>query len=221
LDKNTGQTRWITPGGPAAYGAFVSGALGGCTQVIGYDQRSLGGWNPHTGQRLWTLIPSKDRDFNVPTPILTEGGIIVATENNGTRLHGFGKEGQIVEEPIAQFESLAPDTTTPVLTNGRVFGMSKEKLYCLDAKTLRPIWIKEEEDLGDHASLIADDERVLVMTMYGELILLDATANEARVLSRSNLFEEDVEVYAHPALVGSRLYARGGTSVLCVDLSSN
>jgi hypothetical protein len=59
------------------------------------------------------------------------------------------------------------------------------------------------------------------MTMYGELILLDATANEARVLSRSNLFEEDVEVYAHPALVGSRLYARGGTSVLCVDLSSN
>ena len=56
------------------------------------------------------------------------------------------------------------------------------------------------------------------MTIYGELVLLDAKADSSPVISRMNLFDEDVEIYAHPAVVGSRLFARGGSSVICVDL---
>ena len=86
-------------------------------------------------------------------------------------------------------------------------------------KGLRPVWHREDEALGDHASLIADDERVLVITLGGELILLDARVNNCVILSRHRLFDDDVEVYSHPALVGTRLYARGGSSVVCVDLA--
>jgi outer membrane protein assembly factor BamB len=219
LDVHTGATRWTTPGSPAAYSAFISGTFGGQLQVIGYDQHSLGGWNPRTGKRLWRMQPPVEGDFNVPTPIALNGDLLLSTENNGTRLYSFNSAGEITAKPKSHFKDLAPDTTTPVVTNNRVFGMSREKIFCLDASTLQQIWKLEEPGLGDHASFFADGNRVLIITMRGELILLDAHANESPIVSRMNLFSEDVEVYAHPALVGTRLYARGSDSVVCVNLA--
>jgi hypothetical protein len=93
-------------------------------------------------------------------------------------------------------------------------------LHCLDAENgLKALWHRPEEAPGDHATLIADDERVLVITQAGELILLDARAETCAIISRLRLFEDDVEMYSHPALAGSRLYARGGSSVVCLDLA--
>ena len=98
-----------------------------------------------------------------------------------------------------------------------MFG-SHQGLHCLDARDgLRQLWHRDE-DVGDHATLLADDKRVLVITLTGELILLDARADQCVILSRLRMFGDDVEVYSHPALVGTRLYARGGSSVVCMDL---
>jgi hypothetical protein len=185
---------------------------------VGYDQRSLGGWDVKTGQRLWQLVPVTAGDFNVPTPVAIDGGVVVSTENNGTRLYRFDESGRIIPKPAGEFAELAPDTVTPVATCGRLFG-AHLGLRCLDLqKELKPVWYRDEKNLGDHATLMADDERVLVITLGGELILLDGRAESCAVISRLQLFEDDVEVYSHPALVGTRLYARGGSSVICVDL---
>jgi hypothetical protein len=95
-------------------------------------------------------------------------------------------------------------------------------LRCLDVrKDLKPVWHRDEAALGDYATLVADDERVLVITLGGELILLDGKTDECRIISRLRVFDDDVEVYSHPALVGTRLYARGGASVVCVDLGAD
>lgn len=221
LDRVTGQTRWTTPGPPAAYASFICAELGGRRQIIGYDQHSLGGWDVTTGERLWQLVPPMQGDFNVPTPIAVNGGLVVATENNGTRFYEFGNLGRIVPEPSGAFADLAPDTTTPVVTCGRIFG-AHLGLSCLDLGSgLKPVWYHDEEELGDYATLIADDRHVLVITLGGELLLLDGRADEYAVISRLRVFDDDVEVYAHPALVGTRLYLWGGSSLVCVDLGTD
>jgi outer membrane protein assembly factor BamB len=218
LDCATGHTRWTTPGFPAAYSAFICAKFGMRRQIVGYDQVSLGGWDFKTGRRLWQLLPPAKGDFNVPTPIAVEGGVVVSTENNGTRLYRFDESGRVISKPAAEFAGLSPTTTSPVATCGRVFG-AHPGLSCLDlGANLHPVWKQEEVALGDHATFLADDERVLVITLGGELILLDGKADRCSIISRLRLFEEDVEVYSHPALVGTRLYARGGSSVVCVDL---
>jgi outer membrane protein assembly factor BamB len=148
-------------------------------------------------------------------------GILVSTENNGTRLYGFDNSGRIILKPAAEFRDLAPTTATPVVTRNRVFG-AYSGLYCLDIRNgLKAVWHADIESLGEHASFIADNERVLVLTFGGELLLLDARADTCSIISRMRLFDDDVEIYSHPALVGQRLYARGGSSVVCVDLSLN
>jgi len=221
LDCATGRTRWTTPGYPAAYSAFICGEFGGRRQIVGYDQRSLGGWDPKTGRRLWELVPPKEGDFNVPTPVSVDKGVIVCTENNGTRLYHFDETGRIIPKPVAEFPALAPTTMSPVVTCGRLFGVH-QGLRCLDVRQgLKPVWQVEDAALGDHATLIADDERVLVITLSGELILLDGRADTCGIISRLRIFDDDVEVYSHPALIGKRLYARGGSSIVCVDLGAN
>jgi outer membrane protein assembly factor BamB len=221
LDCATGRTLWTTPGPPAAYSAFICADVGERRQIIGYDRQSLGGWDIKTGQRLWRLVPAVEGDFNVPTPIAVDGGILLSTENNGTRLFRFHKSGRIIPKPAAQFPDLTPTTATPVVTCGRVFG-AFSGLHCLDIqKGLKPVWHVDIETLGEHASFFADNERVLVVTFGGEVLLLDARADTCSIISRMRLFEDDVELYSHPALAGQRLYARGGTSVVCVDLGVN
>jgi outer membrane protein assembly factor BamB len=221
LECATGRTRWTTPGSPAAYSAFICGEFGGRRQIVGYDQDSLGGWDVKTGERLWKLVPPNEGDFNVPTPIAVDGGVVVSTENNGTRLYRFDDTGRIIPKPAGEYGELAPDTSTPVVAGGRVFG-AHEGLHCLDMRNgLRPIWRSEDATLGDYASLFADERRVLIVTMGGELILLDATTNASAIVSRLRVFEEDVEVYSHPALVGTRLYIRGGAGVMCIELGAS
>jgi outer membrane protein assembly factor BamB len=218
LDLVTGRTRWTAPGAPAAYSAFICGEFGGRRQVVGYDQLSLGGWDARTGERLWRLVPPASGDFNVPTPIATEGGLLLATENNGTRFYQFDRSARIIAKPVGEYADLAPDTTTPVVTCGRVFG-ARAGLHCLDVRQgLKPVWHYNDDALSEHASLIADDRRVLVITMAGELILLDGQADKCAILSRLRLFEEEIEMYSHPAIVGNRLYVRGGETVACLDL---
>jgi hypothetical protein len=135
-------------------------------------------------------------------------------------MYSFGPDGMIIPEPVGTFADLAPTTATPVATRGRLFGTSK-RIHCLDAsRRLQAVWNLEDDSIGDHASLFASEDRVLIVTMQSELILLDATADRGRIVSRLRLFEDDVESYSHPALVGTRLFLRHGNVMACVDLGS-
>ena len=220
LDRRTGEVIWKTPGREAAYASFIVGTFGGVRQIVGYDATSLGGWDVRTGKRLWELIPPAGGDFNVPTPINDRGRLLVTTENNGTRMYAFDDTGGIIPEPIARRVDLAPDTSTPVIVGRRLLGCSGS-LLCLDLDNgLKILWEGSDDALTDYASLIAGNGRVLITTIDGELLLVDATADEFRLISRLRLFEE-AEIWSHPALVGNRLYVRDTVGVVCLLLDGD
>ena len=216
LDPATGEAVWQTPGEPAAFSSFIIGTFGGKRQIVGYDKTSLGGWDPASGQRLWKLVPPHRHDFNVPTPIEYAGGLIVTTENNGTRLYRFDDEGKIVPTPAAENLDLAPDSHTPVVIGDRLFGVWGA-LFCLDlGGELKTIWSSDEQAFADYASIIGAADRILVTTLKGELLLVDAKGAEFRVQSRLKLFDDDAGVLAHPALVGNRLFVRSSNAICCL-----
>lgn len=218
LEAKTGKVLWKTPGAPAGHGSFIAGTFGGVMQVVGHDVDSLGGWDPQTGRQLWRLKPDHPNDFNVPTPIAVDGKLLVATENNGTRLYAFDAEGKINPKPAATNKRLAPDTQTPVVTAGRVFGVSR-RLFCLDlANGLKEVWTAADAAYANHCTLVADATRVLIITLQGELILLDAKAAKYTELARMRLFDEEKGLYAHPAFVGRHMYVRGSRSIVRVGL---
>jgi outer membrane protein assembly factor BamB len=223
LDPKTGDVIWQTPGGRHAYASFIVAELGGLRQLVGYDQRTLGGWDVATGRRLWTLKPPHAGDFNVPTPIAIHGKLLVTTENNFTRLYEFDKGGRIVAEPLAVNDRLAPDISTPVVVGTRVFCLC-DHLYCLDlANGLNPLWIGDDDAFGDYSPLIASDDRMLIIGLGGELILINTRADEFQIVSRQALFEDGrskhAQLLSHPAIVGTRLYLRGEDELVCAELA--
>lgn len=219
LDPATGAERWRAPGAPAAYASFIAAELGGRRQVIGFDRESCGGWDPATGEQLWSLPPRVAGDFNVPTPVLCGDRVAVVAENNGARLIGF--DGGGTPAVVATFPPLVPDMHTPVMTAGRLFAVHRGKAHCLAAADLTPQWTVADRSLKGHASLVAAPERVLVFTGAGELVLLDARADRLEILARQKLFEREVTLYAHPAVADDAIYVRGPRTLLCVELAAS
>ena len=71
----------------------------------------------------------------------------------------------------------------------------------------------------DHSNVIGGNGRVLVWTQSGDLLLLDATANEFKPLRRLRPFGDGkVDSMSHPAIVGGRLYIRGPSELACFEL---
>jgi len=219
LDRLSGKVVWRTPGDPPGYGSFILAELGGARQIVGYDAISLGGWDPDTGKRLWRLLPEWEGDFNVPTPIVVDGKILVTSENNGTRLHDFDRQGRIEPEPIFINEDLAPDTSTPVVLDRLVFG-NFGAVLCLDLDDgLKTLWETDDDALADYCSFIAGNGRVLVIPQSGKLYLLRPSKEGFDCVSTLELFDDvpdtERDVWSHPALVGNRLYIRNLLGVYC------
>lgn len=218
LDQRTGQTVWKTSGDPPGYASFILAAPHGIRQIIGYDQESAGGWHPGTGARLWRLVPDEPNDFNVTTPIMLGNQLLLSTENNGTRRYAFDASGVLQTKALLQAEVLSPDTSTPVVHQGLVFG-NANGLVCLDADTLALNWMVDEEPYTDYCSFIAGNNRLLITTQTGNLVLAQASAQGFKPIDELDLFPDvsdtDRDVWSHPALVGNRLYIRNSLAVYC------
>ena len=223
LDPQTGRTLWKTPGAAAGYGSLIAGKFGGRLQIVGHDAVSLGGWDVATGKRLWKVVPEFTGDFNVPMPLAVNGKLLVTTENNGTRLFTFDTKGMINPKPIAVNEDLNPDMSSPIQIGDLIYCVWNE-MFCLNSKLdLKTAWVAEEPALSDYAALITDSKRILVIGKGGRLLLLDGKADHFKVISKLNLFTHpnDDNIFSHCALVGSRLYLRGESELICVDISGD
>lgn len=220
-----GKESWTARAGAPGYGSFIAASLGGKRQVVGHDATTLGGWDPVTGRRLWSLKPPQTHDFNVPTPLPALGGLVVATENNGTRLYTFAAGGAIKPAPVRRSMDLRPVTCTPVLVDGMLWGCADAGLFCLDAATFKTVWHSEDGSFLDHVNLVGAPGRVLACTKDGRLALLPSrptasTRPQFVTVVRPASPTDDVAVWSHPAIVGSRLYLRTQAEAICLDLGA-
>ena len=145
----------------------------------------------------------------------SNGELLVTTENNGTRLYAFDQAGKIQPEPIAENDELAPDVSSPAIVGRtRVLRLARTTaIASISTNDLQPIWIGEDDAFGDSSPLFVTDDRVLTFGRGGELLLVDATSPDFRIVSRLHPFSDPAarraEMLSHPALVGTRLYLRG------------
>jgi outer membrane protein assembly factor BamB len=89
-------------------------------------------------------------------------------------------------------------------------------LHCIEAKTGKELWKKEK--IGTyHASLMrTGEDKLLMLTDGGELVLVEPNSKEYRPLARAKV--SGPETWAHPALANGRLYIRDKTGLICLQL---
>jgi len=223
IDGRTAKEIWRTATQGMAYGNLIVAEFGGVRQIVGYDEKSAGGWDVRTGRRLWKLVPPADSDFNVPTPLPVGNKLLLATENNGTRLYAFDSEGRIIPTPLSTFEDLTPNTTSPVLCDGTVWASCYDGLFCLDpARGLRCLWKSDDEIFCDHSSIIAGNGHVLISLKAGKLALFPARPEKPTKPLILTVFKStddlEPELWSHPAIVGDRIYLRSDSETAALRL---
>ena len=122
-----------------------------------------------------------------------------------------------IEVALLDRQVVALDHTTAAF---RLFDTAYGEMYCLDLKdNLKTLWVAVHDMFFDHSNVIGGNGRVLVWTQSGDLLLLDAAANEFKPLRRLRPFGDGkVDSMSHPAIVGDRLYLRGPSELACFEL---
>ncbi len=213
LDCKTGDVQWKTPGENSGYATPQLATWNGTSQVVAYDQKTLGGWDLLTGKRLWTIQPAVQGDFNVPTPIVLERGLFVVTENNGGRFYQVNEQGIPALEPTAQNMATVPDAHSPVQVDSQII-VAEKSLTSLDLDhELETRWQWKDRTLRGHNSLIVGGKQLLVITQGGEILLVQVEADQAKVLGRHMIGDDAKYILAHPALADEILFIRAEKAI--------
>lgn len=218
LDPDTGKNVWVAPGLPASYSSFINMKTAAGEQILGLDATSLGGWDAKNGQRLWRLVPPVSGDFNVPTPVLVGGRVLAVSENNGARLYEIGPDGLLQPQPLLQNPDLKPDSHTPVVSGGRIYGICNDLLELDPSDQLKTRSTLSDDAFTDYCSLIASDSRLLVLSSGAELVLVSTDGAAPQILSRLKLSSERIQTLSHPAVVSGSLYVRLNRTLARMDL---
>ncbi len=218
LHFETGDVIWKTAGTDPAYSSLLLKSVGDSQQVIGYDAKSLGGWDVETGRRLWTLVPPEAGDFNVPTAVSLDDRLLVSSENNGTRIYHFNADGTLFPQPDMTNDDLKPDSHTPVVSNGRVFGIWSDLCGLDPRQNLKTFITIRDDAFGGYGCLIASDTRLLALTDEGELLLIATDLATPAITGRLKLHSDRTQILSHPALAGDALYVRLGKTLVRLKL---
>jgi PQQ-like domain len=213
LSIEDGSIVWQTPGEMAAYATPLLATWNDRKQIIAYDTKSLGGWDANSGERLWAIQPKEPNDFNVPTPIVLPNGLVVTSENNGTRRYEVNTTGTINAEPSSQVKTVAPDAHTPVALGSQLL-VAERELISLDLDNQLAVrWQIKDRAFRAHNSLIVGGDEVLVVTQGGELLLVKTSDKSGQIVARHKLGGDTSYLLSHPALSANTLFVRGENSL--------
>ena len=214
LDLVSGEVLWKASGPEAVYASPVKFG----SQIISLDGDGIVAWNFESGSTQWRIAPTVTGDFGVPSAVPTEYGLLMTSENNGTRLYKYdGKAAK--DELLGHVKRVAPNSHTPVVVDSSAF-VAHKKLYSLSLENqLEENWVINDRAFRGYTSLLASNSKLLATTANCELILIDIA--DGKIVNRLRLAEDNMRTLAHPAIVGTDIFVRVGKKLMCIDLADS
>jgi outer membrane protein assembly factor BamB len=202
--------RWKDDG-PALAASPVIREIGGRTQLVFKSQMMIVGVGPRTGRELWRIPFRVDMDNTIVTPLLLGDRLLTSDYEKGLTAWQilFEGEGWTARERWSN-RSVSLFTSSPVVAAGLLVGFShyrKGQLFVMDPADGEVLW-QGEPRWGEHATLIARGDEVLVFREDGGLVVGEASPRGFRTLRTYRL--GGTTTWAHPALVDGRILFRAG-----------
>jgi outer membrane protein assembly factor BamB len=161
-----------------------------------------------------------DTSVNAATPLVIGDQLFFSTCYETGALLLKLKSGGSAEEVWQGEDVMDNHYNTAIYRDGYLYGFHGRQetiatLRCVDLKTKKVVWEKRRFGCG---SLIFAEGKFLIVTEYGDLVLVDAVPKEYRELARAHIFPGG-PCRAQPALANGRLYARDEKQLSCLNLT--
>jgi len=186
VDKRTGKVLWrVLEKGPgkSRNGAFSSplvATLGGAERILVQTREELAAVDPASGKVTWSAATPALFAMNILTPAAV-GESVFSSNLSGTFLLA-GSQQTVQDRKVAAGESLwrsnpVGHMASPIIHEGHAYlHLRNGRLACIDLETGKRTWASEP--LGEHVSLVAQADRILVLNDDGRLLLLRANPKE-------------------------------------------
>ena len=199
-DKNMG---WSSP-------VFVH--LNGHDELIYNGSFKVKGYNPDTGEQLWTSDgPTKE---SIPMIVTGSGLIFSVSGRNGTIMAiRPGGKGDITDTHLAWLvKTGGPHVPSPVYHKDRLYVLNDTGiLTCLKAGTGEKVWSQRLKGKFTASPVIAAD-RLIVINEDGLTTILN-TGDSFKILYQNEIPEETL---ASPAVLNGHIYIRTLLNLYCI-----
>jgi outer membrane protein assembly factor BamB len=174
------------------------------------------------GKPLWQYEKLGPNTANIPTPIVLDDRILAVA--------GYGKGGALLKltaggnemkvEEIYFKQELTNKHGGVLVVGDYAYGDTDDRgmPYCAEVKTGKIKWKREREGNGrGSASVTYADGRLYFHYDNGVVALVEASPDGYKETGSFQV-ETDGSAWAHPVVVGGRLYLREGNSLYCYDV---
>lgn len=223
LDKLTGQTVWQSESADGDAAGYASPTLAehqGKRLLLTLTAKAIICVDADSGKLYWRFPHKTSYDVNVLKPIFHEGRVLVST--------GYGSGARMLDIKVSPDGVEAEEAWTNkeldnhhgglVLVDGFVYGSShRGKWMCVD-------WATGERRYSDagigKGSLTWADGMLYCLSEKSTVGLVACTPDAHDVVSRFKLPEGgEGPSWAHPVVVGGRLYIRYDDYLYCYDVA--
>lgn len=230
FDRGNGAIAWKSMDDAASYASPIVVDAGGRRQAVFLTGANVVSLNPADGSTYWRF-PLVDRLMESSTTPVRAGDLLLASSitygSVGLRLKERADKPKAQVEEAWKNKELTSYFSTPVaigtehiyIVAGKLAGpLTKPStdLHCIEAKTGKDLWKKAKVGTYHAALMRTGDDKVLMLSDSGELILLEPNAKEYRESARAKVC--GTETWAHPALANGRLYVRDKLEVICLQM---
>ena len=209
FDAATGEPRWRAEGDGPAYGSPMLFELDGAPQVVVFTQDHLLGVDPENGGTLWRRPFTTPSDTTSQTPLVHRGSVIQNGRGHGvTSFRAARTDGEWDTADEWSVAQVSLHMANPVAYGAVMFGLSHRnsgQYFALDLDSGSVRWTSAPRQ-AEHASLALAGDLWFSLEDDGELLVLDARADEFRPLRRYPV--ADTATWGAPALSGNRIFVK-------------
>lgn len=220
LSRADGRTLWKTAqeNRTLGYSTPLVREWAGRAQLIHVGDNSVGGYDPETGSRQWTIVGPSD-EF-VASPVYSEraGLLFVSSSYPARHLLAIkpGGRGNVTATHIAwRTTEGAPYVPSPIVEWDYLLTVSPAGVaHCFAAATGKLLW---KESLGKHhASPVSANGLVYLLNDNGVMNIIKLGPRFER-LAQNELGQA---TYASPAISEGQIFLRGAKHLFCIGRPS-
>ena len=189
-------------------------------QLVLFHASGVAGIDPANGSRLWNYPHKTDWGLNISTPVWGPDKrlFLSSAYGSGGRVLELSRaDGKTAVKEVAYAGRMKIHFGSAVRVGDRIYGSSGDfgpaLITALDVPAGSVVW---QERGFARASLLAVDDRLLILDEDGTLALAEASRLGLKVLGKASVLSR--AAWTVPTLIGKRLYLRDRRTIKALDL---
>jgi outer membrane protein assembly factor BamB len=230
LDKKTGEVLWKCAAPvddpTAGYSSVVIAEVGGIRQYVQLVAGGVIGVAASDGKFLWKYDNLAHNTANIPTPIVLGDRVFCSAGygKGGALLRLIPSDGGIKIKEIYYNPQLKNKHGGLVIVGDYVYGDHDDSglPFCAEVKTGKVVWRKDRRGPGTGSAAVTyADGNLYFRFDNGVVALVRASPRGYREISTFHIPNAQGQSWAHPVVIGGRLYLREQDTVWCYNVKQS